>query len=90
MSKIKHIADVLFDDLFNKTQIRFVGSNLYRPYHGWEELDDAIAANLFTVLYTPVPKGRQVEFIVEGDEEIIAELQTITTKFAWDYQWKKQ
>lgn len=76
-------ADDLFEKLFNKTQIRFVGSNLYRPYNGWEDLDDVTAANLFTVLYTPVPKGRQVEFIVEGDAEIIAQLQTLPAQFAW-------
>lgn len=85
----KNMAHEVFENIFKilyKTTIRFVGSNLYRPFNGWqsEQSDD----NLLIVIQM-VENNKAKEFIVEGDEFVINELKTITGEYAWGLSFEE-
>jgi hypothetical protein len=78
----KVLVDSLLTNIFNKSTIKFVGSNIYQPYGGWDNLSDEDAAKLFSVLRDS-KTSKRTEFIVEGDETIINELKQIPSNYAW-------
>ncbi|MEO6304603.1 MAG: hypothetical protein ABIP51_15695 [Bacteroidia bacterium] len=76
-------ADKLFDDLFNKTKIRFIGSNIYKPYNGWQSMSGKESDELFVVL------KKNKEFIVEGEEKYINQLKKLPSQHAWGLTFKE-
>jgi hypothetical protein len=78
--------DVLIYEMFQKTDVQFVGSQIYKPYHGWESATEEEMLSVFAVIRN---KGSQMlEYIVEGDEQIISclkELVDSTNFFALNF-----
>ena len=81
-------VDNLLTQLTISTQIRFVGSNLYMPYEGWENITNEFAEQLFSVLKDSNTEKR-FESIVEGEKLIIEQLKNLPSKYAWGLSFEE-
>lgn len=79
--------DEIYKTLFNQTNIRFIGSKIYEPFHGWSDMDNDLASQLFTVLKKD-GTGRK-EYIVEGNELILNTLKSLPSNNAWGLSFEE-
>jgi hypothetical protein len=67
--------DFLIYEMFQKTDVQFIGSQAFKPFNGWEVATEEEMTELIIIVRKHDDK--LLEFVVEGDEEAIEYLRAL-------------